>query len=131
MNVPKSLCRILGYVWASPATSFGILFAATSLLTGGSVRMREGIIAVSCGASAMLLYPSWFHRGGAAMTFGHVIIARDEKCLNQSWNHERHHVRQFEQWGLFLSPACWLVSFVLRFRGYDPYLDNPFEPPLE
>jgi hypothetical protein len=101
------------------------------LLTGGSVRVREGAIAVSGGLSARLLYPSWFHRGGAAMTFGHVIIARDEKCLHQSWNHERHHVRQFEQWGLLLIPAYWLVGFVLWFRGYDPYLDNPFEPPPE
>jgi hypothetical protein len=32
---------------------------------------------------------------------------------------------------LFLIPAYWLVSFVLRFRGYHPYLDNSFEPPPE
>jgi hypothetical protein len=107
------------------------VLAIPSLLTGGTVNLRDGVLAVSGGASARLLYPSRFHRGGAAMTFGHVIIARDEKCLNQSWNHERHHVRQFEKWGLFLIPAYWLVSFVLRFRGYDPYLDNPFEPPPE
>lgn len=121
----------LRYLWALPVTMAGLVLALASRLTGGSLRVQEGIIAVSGGLSARLLYPSWFHRGGAAMTFGHVIIARDEKCLNQSWNHERHHVRQFEQWGLFLIPAYWLVSFVLRFRGYDPYLDNPFEPPPE
>lgn len=39
------------------------------------------------------------------------------------------HIRQFERWGPFLIPEYWLVSFVLRLRGYDPYLDNPFEPP--
>jgi hypothetical protein len=121
----------LRYLWALPVTMAGLVLALASQLTGGSERVREGIIAVSGGISAMLLYPSRLHRGGAAMTLGHVIIARDKKCLSQSWNHERHHVRQFEKWGLFLIPACWLVGFVLRFRGYDPYLDNPFEPPPE
>ncbi|MCX7401465.1 MAG: hypothetical protein NT138_27595 [Planctomycetales bacterium] len=123
--------QILRYLWALPATLLGLPLVFTAKLTGGRVRMRDGVIAVSGGASARLLYPSWFHQGGAAMTFGHVIIARDEKCLYQSWNHERHHVRQFEQWGLLLIPAYWLVGFVLWFRGYDPYLDNPFEPPPE
>lgn len=123
--------QILRYLWALPATLLGLPLVFTAKLTGGRVRMRDGVIAVSGGASARLLYPSWFHQGGAAMTFGHVIIARDEKCLHQSWNHERHHVRQFEQWGLLLIPAYWLVGFVLWFRGYDPYLDNSFEPPPE
>lgn len=92
---------------------------------------RDGVIAVSGGVPARLLYRSIFHRGASAMTIGHVIIARDQYCLNRSWHHELFHVRQFERWGLFLMPAYWLVSFVLWFRGYDPYLDNPFEPPLE
>ena len=123
--------HILRYLWALPATMVGLILAFAAGLTGGTVRVREGIIVVIGGFAAMLLYPSWFRRGGAAMTLGHVIIARDAQCLNQSWNHERHHVRQFEKWGLFLIPTYWLVSFVLRFRGYDPYLDNPFEPPPE
>lgn len=123
--------HILRYLWALPVTMVGLVLAFAAGITGGTVRVREGAIAVSGGVSVKLLYPSWFHQGGAAMTFGHVIVARDEKCLNQSWRHERHHVRQFEKWGLFLIPAYWLVSFVLWFRGYDPYLDNPFEPPPE
>jgi hypothetical protein len=41
------------------------------------------------------------------------------------------HVHQFERCGIFLLPAYWLVSFLLWCRGYDSYLDNPFEPPPE
>ena len=65
------------------------------------------------------------------MAMGHVIIARNQECLDRSWTHEVFHVRQFERWGIFLLPAYWMVSFLLWCRGYDPYLDNPFEPPPE
>jgi hypothetical protein len=61
------------------------------------------------------------------MTMGHVILARDEECLDRSRRHEHVHVRQFERWGLLLLPASWLASTWLWARGFDPYLDNPFE----
>lgn len=65
--------------------------------------------------------------GGAAMTLGHVILARDQSCLDRSRTHELVHVRQYERWGPFLLPAYWLVAGWLKWRGYHPYLDHPFE----
>lgn len=63
------------------------------------------------------------------MTLGHVILARDVECLTRSRNHELHHVRQFERWGILLLPLYWMVGVWLWWRGYHPYLDHPFEPP--
>lgn len=63
------------------------------------------------------------------MALGHVILARDEKCLAQSRQHELAHVRQYERWGLFLLPVYWLIAVWLRLKGLDPYLDHPWEPP--
>lgn len=63
------------------------------------------------------------------MTVGHVILAWDVECMARSRAHELFHVRQYERWGPLLLPAYWLVSVWLRWRGYDPYLDHPFEPP--
>jgi len=123
--------RIIGYIWAAPVTAIGILLSVLAFATGGSVTLRKGILTACGGTTGKLLCSTKFRRGGAAMALGHVIIARNQECLDRSWNHELFHVRQFERWGIFLLPAYWLVSFTLWCRGYDPYLDNPFEPPPE
>jgi hypothetical protein len=61
------------------------------------------------------------------MTLGHVILGRNQECLEYSRDHEHVHVRQYERWGPFMLPAYLGSSLVLYFRGLDPYLDNPFE----
>lgn len=61
------------------------------------------------------------------MALGHVILARDQECIERSHHYERVHVRQFERWGVFLLPVYVLVGWWLALRGYDPYLDHPFE----
>jgi hypothetical protein len=121
--------RLLGYLWALPVTVVGLLLVLLTCVSGGSVRFQGGIVEGYGG------FVGWFLRGGhsrssgAAMTLGHVVLARDRDCLTRSHPHELAHVRQFERWGVFLLPAYWLVSVWLRWRGYHPYLDNPFEPP--
>jgi hypothetical protein len=37
------------------------------------------------------------------------------------------HIRQYERWGVFMVPLYLLAGAVLYLRGFDPYLDNPFE----
>jgi hypothetical protein len=61
------------------------------------------------------------------MTLGHVVIGRNEACLDRSRAHERVHVRQCERWGPLFIPAYALASGVVLLRGGRPYLDNPFE----
>jgi hypothetical protein len=61
------------------------------------------------------------------MTLGHVILARDQDCLERSRDHELAHVQQYERWGPLLLPAYWLAGRWLAARGFDSHLDNPFE----
>jgi hypothetical protein len=115
--------RVFAYLWASPATAPGLLLAGAAALTGGRLRVVSGVVEAEGGVVSWLLR----RKVCAAMTLGHVILARDRGCLERSRPHERIHVRQFKRWGLFLIPAYLLCGLILRWRGGDPYLDNPFE----
>jgi hypothetical protein len=65
--------------------------------------------------------------GCSAITIGHVILGRDQHCLDRFRAHEQVHVRQYERWGPFMIPAYLLASGILLLWGKHPYLDNPFE----
>lgn len=66
--------------------------------------------------------------GGAhAITFGHVVLARDAAALDSSRTHERVHVRQYERWGPLFIPAYLLISLFLLLSGRDSYRENFFE----
>lgn len=121
--------RLVGYLWAFPVTAAGLLLALVAALSGGSAHWRGGVVEVSGGLVGRMLRGNRLWRGGAAMTLGHVILARDADCLERSRRHEAVHVRQFERWGPLLLPAYWLVGAWLWCRGYHPYLDHPLEPP--
>jgi hypothetical protein len=121
--------RLVGYLWAFPVTTVGLLLALIAVLSGGSVHWHGGVVEVTGGLAGKLLCGSRLWRGAAAMTLGHVILARDAGCLERSRPHELYHVRQFERWGPLLLPAYWLVAAWLWLRGYHPYLDHPLEPP--
>lgn len=121
------MSRLLKYLWASPVTIVGLAFAVAAAVSGGHVQIRDGIIEA---------YGGWLHswmrggrlfRGGAAMTLGHVILARDRDCLERSRLHEQVHVHQFERYGPLLPPIYVAIAWWLAWRGYDPHLDHPFE----
>lgn len=120
--------RLVGYLWALPITVVGLSFVLLASISGGSVRVRGGVVEAWGGRLSKFLRGGRYRRGGAAMTLGHVILARDLSCLERSRPHELHHVRQFESWGPLLLPVYWLIAVWLWFRGYDPYLDHPLEP---
>ena len=61
------------------------------------------------------------------MTLGHVIIGRDEHCLDSCRSHEQAHVRQVERWGGAFIPAYVAASLWAWSRGKHYYLDNWFE----
>jgi hypothetical protein len=119
----------LRYLWAFfPGTLIGLICVPLALLGGGRCRSVRGCLEVQGGAV------TWFLRnglpwigGGAAMTLGHVILGRDEICLDRSRDHEHVHVRQYERWGPAFLPAYLLVSGWMWLRGRHGYFDNPFE----
>lgn len=120
--------RTLIYVWVLPTSSVGLLVTLPTVLSGGHARWHTGVLEVYGGFSAWLLKKLVPLPGGAsAMTLGHVVIARDAATHTRTREHERVHVRQCERWGPFFIPAYLLMSLVLKIRGKDAYMDNPFE----
>lgn len=102
--------RVIGYLWALPITLLGLPLAILASLSGGSVQLQDGVVEAWGGLVGKLLRGGRFYKGGAAMTLGHVVLARDADCLVSSRAHELVHVRQFERWGPLLLPVYWLVG---------------------
>jgi hypothetical protein len=124
----KLIAMVPRYLWAFPATLLGLLFVPLAILSGGTVRPVQGVLEIHGGLVAALLRRGLPVLGpAAAMTLGHVIVARDQGCLNRSRRHEHVHVRQYERWGPLMIPLYLGSSAIQYLRGLDPYLDNPFE----
>jgi hypothetical protein len=120
--------RLLIYLWTLPTTCVGLLFAPVVLLSGGKLHVIEGVLEIHGPLVSLFLRRCVPIPGGAsAMTLGHVVIGRDQQCLDGSREHERVHVRQCERWGPLFIPAYLLASVFVKLRGGDAYLDNPFE----
>jgi len=115
-------------LWAFPATLLGLFFVPLAWLSGGRVTLVHGVVEIQGGFVRFFLRRGLLLFGpAAAMTLGHVILGRDQSCLDRSRNHEHVHVRQYERWGPLMLPLYLIAGVVLFFRGLDPYLDNPFE----
>lgn len=117
--------RTVLYLWASPASLLGMAIGLAGLATRGKVRRKAHILEFHSGAVEWFL--QHFPGDAAAMTLGHVVIARSEAALDITHEHEMVHVRQYERWGPLFIPAYLLCSLVLWLRRRDPYRDNPFE----
>jgi hypothetical protein len=118
-------CR---YLWASPTTAVGLLITAIALPTGGRARVVAGVLEVHGGFATTFLRAMFVLPGGAAaVTLGHVVLGRDQRCLDITRDHERVHVRQAERWGPMFLPAYAVASVFAKLRGKDPYRDNCFE----
>jgi hypothetical protein len=119
---------VAGYLWASPASVLGAFLGAIGIAGGGRISIHSGVLEVEGRLLAWGLQHLTVLDGGAdAITFGHVVLARDAAALCCTRNHERVHVRQYERWGplfipLYLGASAWALA-----AGRDPYLDNPFE----
>lgn len=120
--------QLLTYLWSFPTTCIGLPFVAASLIGCGSMRVVDGVLEIHGP------WIQWFLRrcipipgGAAAMTLGHIVIGRDQQCLDSTRSHERVHVRQCERWGPMFIPAYLFFSLRLLIRGGDAYRDNPFE----
>ena len=120
--------RALAYLWTLPNTLLGAPLVPVALLSGGRVRLVEGVLEVHGRAIAWLLRRAIPLAGGAqAITIGHVVLGRDAAALDRCRAHEQAHVRQYEVWGPFFIPAYFIAGFLAYLRGGNPYWDNPFE----
>ncbi len=93
------------------------------------MQVVDGVLEVYGGLVTLILKRGnrWVAGPIAAMTLGHVVIGCDEATLRMTRRHERVHVRQYERWGPFFIPVYLACSVWLGMRGYNSYLDNPFE----
>lgn len=117
------IVRPLVYAWTAPTTLVGLTAGALTLMTRGRVERRLGTLEFHGGFSRWLAERGRF----SAMTLGHVIIGRDERCLDACREHEQAHVRQAERWGGAFIPAYLVASVWAWSRGRHYYLDNWFE----
>lgn len=122
------MLTLLKYLWALPTTCAGLFLVIPTLLTGGHGQWVDGVLELQGGLlRGMLSHLVPIPGGASAMTLGHVVIGRDQQCLDQTRTHERVHVRQVERWGPFFFPAYLGSSLWLLLRGRDAYRENPFE----
>ena len=117
------LQRIAGYVWASPASIIGLALALPLVLLGASARSRSGVLEVAFASPSDRRRRIPFD----AITFGHVILGRSMRSLDELRAHELVHVRQFERWGVLLLIAYPVSSLVEALRGGHWYSSNYFE----
>lgn len=121
------LRRIAALIWVAPVTLIGGAFAFIIWLSGGQIKKQGIAWEASNGAAFRLLTLCNPWQQIAAITFGHIIIARDADTADRLRTHEHVHVRQTERWGIFFLPAYLIASVVALLNGGDAYLDNVFE----
>lgn len=127
-RVLRVLGRAAGYAWAGPFTLLVLVFVVTPLaLLGSSVRRVAGVVEVTDGPLSRVLSSLVPGLSVAAITLGHVVLARNAADAGRWRAHERAHVAQWARWGLLFPFAYLGAALVARLRGRDPYLDNPFE----
>jgi hypothetical protein len=124
----QPMLRIVIYLWTFPTTLLGLIFVPLALMSGGGMRVVDGVLEVYGGFVTFFLSRLTLLRGGAsAMALGHVVLGRSPALLNATRQHERVHVRQAERWGPLFVPAYLLASLITYLSGRRAYEDNPFE----
>ncbi len=117
--------RVLRYVWASPCSLLGLLFATLAGVFGARWRAVGGTIEVAMAPGRPPGSPWWLPF--RAITLGHVILGAHPVELARLRVHERAHVLQYEAWGPLFLLAYPADSLWQWLRGRRPYVDNRFE----
>ena len=120
------MLRAVLILWASPGSLIGLAVGVAAVASKrGAIRRNGGTLECHGPLVRWVLTRKRFQ--ARAMTLGHVILGCDATALEVTREHELVHVRQYERWGPLFIPAYLASSAWLWARGYDPYLDNPFE----
>jgi hypothetical protein len=122
------LWLLVKYAWALPNTVVGLLFVPCALWPRSGTRLVNGVLEVHGPLISRILQHVVPLRGGAsAMTFGHIVVARDRRSLEATRRHERVHVRQCEIWGPAFVPAYLIAALWALINGTGAYTGNYFE----
>lgn len=123
----RRLTKIARFLWASPCSAIGLVFAAIILLLGGRASRSSNALAFTFreGHAPGRMLVRWLPF--RAITLGHVIIAVTRQELDRLRTHELIHVRQYERWGVFFFIAYAASSAWQLLRGRNAYWDNHFE----
>lgn len=119
--------RYVARIWAAPTTAIGLV-----LMVAGArharIRVVDGVMEAHGPALAWILaHLVPLSGGAAALTLGHLVLARDAQSLDETRAHERVHVRQCETWGPLFIPVYLAAGLIAALRGRHYYFDNPFE----
>jgi hypothetical protein len=100
-----------------------------ALAAGGGSRLawRQGVLEASGGPLGAVLHRVYPPMSIAAITFGHVVLARSQADLESTRDHERVHVAQYERWGVVFPVVYLGASLLALLRGGEAYRDNHFE----
>lgn len=123
MRALHALTRIARYTWASPASLIGLALTVPMVLLGAEMRVRAGVLEAAFSESPPRPHRIRFD----AITFGHVVLGRSMRALDELQSHQLAHVRQYEHWGILLLVAYPISSLVQALLGKDPYSSNHFE----
>ncbi|MEC4722515.1 hypothetical protein RY831_25445 [Noviherbaspirillum sp. CPCC 100848] len=120
---------LLGIVWASPLTAFGVVLAVPIVVFSGHAQLIRGHTLALLVRGRLADFMLQRHPFGAmnAMAIGHVVIAEKSGLSSRVLIHELAHVRQAAWWGP-LFPFAYLASSAwAALRGKNAYWHNRFE----
>ena len=123
----RPMWRLAAYLWVMPVSLPALLLALVARASGARLCWRDGVLEACGGFLPVLLVRVYPPMPIAAITLGHVVLARHTADLERTRTHERVHVRQYERWGGFFPLVYVGASLVVLLSGGDPYRDNPFE----
>ncbi len=119
--------RLLRILWVLPVSLPAATLALLGRATGGYLALHDGVLEAAGGLLPPFLTLLNPRLRIAAITLGHVVLARSRDDLDRTRAHERVHVRQFERWGPFF-PLLYLgAGALMLLRGRHAYWDNPYE----
>ena len=118
---------LLRVLWVLPVSLPAAALALLGRATGGHLALQDGVLEAAGGVLPPVLTLLNPRLRIAAITLGHVVLARTRDDLERTRTHERVHVRQFERWGPLFPLLALGAGAVMFLRGRRAYWDNPYE----
>lgn len=125
------LKKLLGYLWASPVTLLGVIYAVTFENLGWydwHSTQDDAVIWILSPSAPEWLKNMW--KGWAGHAVGNIVVLAEDPMKNPTYlKHEMVHVRQCMRLGIFqpIVYAICMAAIKLGCETSHPYYDNIFE----